>query len=271
MSEGTAAALGATAGLTVFLGLPIAKARVLPRWAQLFANAVATGAVLFLFVDIMSRALQPVEGAVEQARTTGGSSFLQLLALLATGVAVGLMSLIHFDGRILGAFRTRVALPPATALSVDCDRLGLTQLLGRPGHRAVRSHRPGYGGLARDRLCPSQSNGGVRDRGTLGLGIRLTVVGFLGLAGLVCGGPTTLATMIGLVAPAPYLQVLFLALAARALIYVLQELFHLLRKSSSREVMGWGILTGFLVPTFGDLLLIYVGAYAWHGRSRRSN
>ena len=51
-----------------------------------------------------------------------------------------------------------------------------------------------------------------------------------------------------------------MALAAGALIYVLQELFHLLRKTGSRELVGWGILTGFLVPLFSDLLLIYVGA-----------
>ncbi len=89
MTEGTVAALGATAGFTVFLGLPIARVRSLPRGAQAFANAIATGILLFLFADILNRALQPVEGAVEPARTAGGLSFLELPALLTAGLAVG--------------------------------------------------------------------------------------------------------------------------------------------------------------------------------------
>jgi zinc transporter, ZIP family len=252
MTEGTAAALGATAGLTVFLGLPIAKVRVLPRSAQLFANAVATGILLFLFADIMSRALQPVEAALAQERATGGSSFLQLLALLATGVAVGLMSLIYFNGRILGAFRTPAALPSGYVLSaLIATGLGL--------HNFSE-------GLA---IGQSAATGALVMAGVLVIGFALHNVteGFgiaapfvSGLAGIVCGGPTTVGTMIGFVAPAPYLQVLFLALAAGALMYVLQELFQVLRKNASRGLMGWGILTGFLVLLFSDLLLTYFGA-----------
>jgi len=34
-----------------------------------------------------------------------------------------------------------------------------------------------------------------------------------------------------------------------------QELFHLLRRTSSRELIGWGIVTGFVVALSTDLLL----------------
>src|SRR5205085_12155242 len=43
---------------------------------------------------------------------------------------------------------------------------------------------------------------------------------FLGIAGLVGGGPTVVGTMIGLFATSTYPSVLFLALAAGALIHV---------------------------------------------------
>lgn len=262
MTEGTAAALGATAGFTVFLGLPIAKLRALPGSAQLFANAVATGILLFLFADIMSRALQPVEVAVEQAGTTGALPLLQLLALLSAGVAVGLMSLMYFNRRILGAFRTPAALPPGYVLSaLIATGLGLHNF--SEGLAIGQSAATGALVLAGVLVI-----GFALHNVTEGFGIAAPLVSestspswaFLGVAGLVCGGPTTLGTMIGFLAPAPYLQVVFLALAAGALIYVLQELFHMLGKTSSRELTGWGILTGFLVLLFSDLLLTYVGA-----------
>jgi ZIP family zinc transporter len=82
---------------------------------------------------------------------------------------------------------------------------------------------------------------------------------FLGLAGLIGGGPTFIGTWIGTLASSPYISVAFLAIAAGALLYVLNELFNLGRKLSSPPTFAWGLLLGFLTAYATDLLLIAVG------------
>ena len=66
MSQTGAVALGALAGATVFLGLPVARMRGLPKGMQGFLNAFATGILVFLLWDILTHAGGPVEVALEQ-------------------------------------------------------------------------------------------------------------------------------------------------------------------------------------------------------------
>ena len=82
--------------------------------------------------------------------------------------------------------------------------------------------------------------------------------GFLGLAGLIGGGPTFIGTWIGYLASSTYLSVAFLAVAAGALLYVLNELFHIGRRLCSPPQFAWGLLAGFLTAFATDLLLTAV-------------
>jgi len=79
--------------------------------------------------------------------------------------------------------------------------------------------------------------------------------GFLGLAGLIGGGPTFIGTWIGYLASSNYLYVAFLAIAAGALLYVVNELFHVGRRLSTPPVFAWGMLFGFLTAYATDLVL----------------
>ena len=67
-----------------------------------------------------------------------------------------------------------------------------------------------------------------------------------------------IGTMIGLFATSTYLSVLFLALAAGALLWVINEMFGVAKKLNSPPSLGWGLLTGFLVAYSTDLLLTYL-------------
>ena len=51
----------------------------------------------------------------------------------------------------------------------------------------------------------------------------------------------------------------FLAVAAGALLYVLNELFNLGRRISTPANFAWGLLAGFLTAYSTDLLLTAVG------------
>ena len=48
MNQAAAIGLGAIAGATVFLGLPVARMKGLPKTVQGFLNAFATGILVFL-------------------------------------------------------------------------------------------------------------------------------------------------------------------------------------------------------------------------------
>jgi len=83
--------------------------------------------------------------------------------------------------------------------------------------------------------------------------------GFLLTAGLIGGGPTFVGTMIGYVVTSRTIYVLFLALAAGALLYVINEMFHLGRRFNAPVLMAWGLLLGFLLAYGTDLVLTYAG------------
>jgi ZIP family zinc transporter len=94
MSAGKIAVLGAIAGLTIFLGLPIGRLRNPAPRLRALLNALAVGILLFLLWDVLAHAWQPVDEAVGSHRygTALGNGLV-----LGAGVAVGLLGLVYFD------------------------------------------------------------------------------------------------------------------------------------------------------------------------------
>src|SRR5881227_1900231 len=86
--------LGAIAGLTIFLGLPIGRMRNPAPRLRAVLNAVAIGILVFLLFDVLSAANEPVEDAIK-----GGDwgQFVGFAARFAGGVAIGLIGLVYYD------------------------------------------------------------------------------------------------------------------------------------------------------------------------------
>jgi ZIP family zinc transporter len=82
---------------------------------------------------------------------------------------------------------------------------------------------------------------------------------FLGLAGLIGGRPTFLGTLVGFSFSSQVVYVLFLTLAAGALIYVINEMFNVGRRLNGPVALGWGLILGFAAEYGTDLFLTYVG------------
>jgi zinc transporter, ZIP family len=263
VSQTTAAVLGAIAGLTIFIGLPVARVRGLPRPVQGFMNALATGVLLFLLWDILSHAGAPVEAALKDRH----SDFPILILLFATGIGAGLLSLVYFNGAMLHRLRGPVAAG-AGAAPPSPQALGMMIATGLGLHNFSE-------GLA---IGQSAATGAVAFAGVLVVGFALhnitegfgiaapmTVAatpvswGFLALTGLIGGAPTFLGTVVGYLFRSDLVYVLFLALAAGAIIYVLNELFVVGRRITTPRLMGWGVLVGLLAAYGTDLLLTYVG------------
>src|SRR6476646_10370171 len=94
--------LGAIAGFTIFLGLPIGRLeRPAPRLRALL-NATAVGVLLFLFFDILSHANEAVEGSLTAATDGSGtwSRFAASALTLTVGLAVGLLGLVWYERRM---------------------------------------------------------------------------------------------------------------------------------------------------------------------------
>src|SRR5438034_651120 len=80
MSTGEILALGAIAGFTVFLGLPMGRVRSAAPRVRSFLNASATGILLFLLWDVLSEGL-----AIGQSAAAGE---LRLALVLVIGFAL---------------------------------------------------------------------------------------------------------------------------------------------------------------------------------------
>src|SRR5579859_1388717 len=93
--------LGAIAGFTIFLGLPVACLGHPRPNLQAFLNALATGVLLFLLWDILSKAREPIDTALGAARQGQGAELVGLLALFCGGFAVGLSGLVFIDRTVV--------------------------------------------------------------------------------------------------------------------------------------------------------------------------
>src|SRR5919206_5049108 len=94
MSTGHILLLGAIAGLTIFIGLPMGRLHDVGQTFKAFLSATATGILLFLLWDVLKEAIDPVESALDASRW-GRFSWLAALALAR--LALRLLSLAYYD------------------------------------------------------------------------------------------------------------------------------------------------------------------------------
>ena len=84
--------------------------------------------------------------------------------------------------------------------------------------------------------------------------------GFLVTLGLIGGGPTFVGTLVGQAWVSTAVSVLFLALAAGSILYVVIELLGLCGRFASKQVMLAGIMLGLVLGFGTDFVLVAVGA-----------
>jgi len=118
MSTAQTLGLGALAGFTIFLGLPIGRMQNVSAQTKAFLSSTATGILVFLLWDILSGAVDPVQTALQDGRA---GRFLWLAFILTAGFATGLLSLVYYDGWMKRR-RRRTFLGPGAASTAEYER-----------------------------------------------------------------------------------------------------------------------------------------------------
>jgi len=262
MSQATAVLLGAIAGATIFLGLPVARVRGLPKSVQGFLNAFATGILVFLLWDILSHAGEKVDLTVAGARAGDAGPFVIIAGIFAVGIAAGLLGLVYFNRAIFGRLKHDAHTPSPQSLSLAiATGLGLHNLseglaIGQSAHTGAIA----FAGVLVVGFALHNITEGFGIAAPMTMNPKPASWGFLALAGLIGGGPTFIGAWIGYLASSDYFYVAFLAIAAGALLYVVNELFNVGRKLSTPPGFAWGLLLGFLTAYATDLILTFASA-----------
>jgi len=281
MPFGETVALGAIAGLTIFLGLPLARVRAMQGRTRVVLAMLAVGILLYIFLDVASHGLAIVEGQLE-AFKHHHAAFGKVAGdflLLAAGFTVGSVGITvaeqYLRRRSLasiagGAIPVGVGSPPgASQETADRARLRLAATVAS----AIGLHNFAEG-LA---IGVAAASGALSLATVLVIGFALhnstegfAIVGPLGatrpsrrwlaFAGLLGGGPTFVGALVGYQVRSPALELLFYALAAGALAYVIGEIWSGMRRFGFKQAALLAVACGFLLGVLTDLIVTYGGA-----------
>ncbi|HET7265876.1 MAG TPA: zinc permease [bacterium] len=261
MSIWQTTALGALAGFTIYLGLPVARLGTRTRGLQNFLNALAIGVLLFLIWDILSKAQEPIDEALKGAMKSGHwNVFVSLVIMLVLGLLLGLVGLVMFADTARRRSAARIPAAQQLTLLVAAG-LGLHNFSeGLAIGQAAATGAIGFAIILIIGFGLHNVTEGFAVAAPVAAAGEVPSWSFLGLAGLIGGGPTFLGTVIGYRVNSPQAFVLFLALASGALFYVIGEMFAVGRRFHQPPAAAWGILIGFLAAYATDLILTIGGA-----------
>jgi ZIP family zinc transporter len=284
MSFGETVALGAIAGLTIFLGLPLGRVKGVDDRMRVCLAMFSVGILAFIFMDVTKHGEEILETALAHYKAHTGSfgHVLALFALLAAGFTLGTAGISAAERRL----RSRRTAAPTLAGGDVAAVLGKDELaLSQAEERRTRalqtgmviamaiglhnfaeglaigvSAKAGAVGLATVLIIGFGLHNATEGFGIVGpLGSERPSWSWLGRAGLLAGTPTFLGTLVGYQVNSSPLELLFYALAGGAVLYVIGEIWTGMRRYGHHTLGLYLIAAGFLVGVATDLIVSYGG------------
>ncbi len=273
--------LGAIAGFTIFLGLPIAVLQHLSSKKKGFLNAFALGILVFLIIDVFSHGYETASSAATDAFSGKGpiSDAVIDLAAMFGGIAIGLLGLVLYETKlmtkafpqILSVENLKEGDDHLHRLFHDASAYKLAMMIAigigahnfSEGLAIGQSYVAGQIGLAIILII-----GFGAHNTTEGFGIAGPLTGilkkpntkFLAKVGLIGGGPTFVGTMLGSLWISNVAYILFLSMAGGALIYVSMLMYNSGRKQTSNNILMIGLFFGLCAGFVTDLIVTLGGA-----------
>ena len=281
--------LGAIAGFTVFLGLPLAILQNVSSRKRGFLNALSIGILLFLVIDVFSHAWNTATAVASTAFAGKGSGIDAAFDLVAVfgGLALGLLGLVAYEAKYMAKappiVKARLENGPVTARISAAEQARQIQILQE--HHPYRLAMMIAIGIGAHNFSEGLAVGQSYAAGSVGLAL-LLIVGFgahnttegfgiagplaglikrptarfLAFAGLVGGGPTFVGTVVGSLWTSVFTYVLFLSLAGGAILYVSMLMYNSGRKQTTNQILMIGIFAGLCAGFLTDLIVTLGGA-----------
>jgi ZIP family zinc transporter len=286
VSETRTLVLGAIAGMTILLGLPLGRLRrPVPRLRH-FLNAVAIGILVFLLWDVLSAAYEPLDTRLTAIHDhTGGIwPVIGFGALFFAGIGIGLLSLVYYE-RLLSRPRRVQPRSAGAAVATEIDDAPKVPVRGVAGWSpAKRMSLMIAIGIGLHNFGEGLAIGGSAARGEITLAT-LLVIGFalhnategfgivaplaaesefpswafLLAMGFIGGGPTFFGTLVGHQFTSDAMSVVFLTLAAGSILYVIIQLIGVAQSRGRHELLMWGIFLGLFLGFVTDMIVTAAG------------
>jgi zinc transporter, ZIP family len=283
MSFAETALLGAIAGFTIYLGLPVGRLERVDDRARVALAMFSVGILAFIFVDVTAHGQSIVETALDNYKQHDASlgHVVGLFALLAVGFTAGTAGISGIEQYL----RRRTVAPPIAggeaAATLAPNELAKYEFEAR--RAALRSGMTIAFAIGLHNFAEGLAIGVSAKAGAIGLATVLIIgfglhnategfgiVGPLGgvrpswkwlfVAGLVGGGPTFVGTIVGYQVHSDPLELCFYALAGGAILYVVGEIWTAVRRFGYRTLGLYFLAFGFLIGVATDLVVTYGGA-----------
>jgi ZIP family zinc transporter len=278
--------LGAIAGFTIYIGLPMGRMRWIEDRIRVCLAMFSVGILAFIFMDVTKHGESIVETAISryQADHAGFAHVAALFALLAGGFVVGTAGISAVERRL----RARRAAPARLAGAQATASLGAAEVAqgqdapAEARRRALQTGMVIATAIGLHNFAEGLAIGVSAKAGAIGLATVL-IIGFglhnategfgivgplggvrpswawLGAAGFIGGAPTFFGTLVGYQVHSEPLELLFYALAGGAVLYVIGEIWTALRRYGHKTLGLYLIAGGFLVGVATDLIVSYGG------------
>jgi len=269
MSGLQTALLGAIAGLTIFLGLPIGRVRNLhPAWRVLL-NGLAAGVLAFLVFEFFEYGIEGIEEGSSALRAT----------LFALGLVGTFVALFAYGKAMRRSSKSLRPMGPGAAATVEmqqirtktmspAQKLALLVAVGIGLHNLAEGLAIGQSSASgKYSLAVLLIIGFALHNATEGFGIVGPMLGaneraswsFLFVLGAIGGLPVFVGTLIGQVWVNQTFEVAVLGLATGSVLYVLYEMSRAALKQRHYALLAFGVIAGAAIGV-GTEMVVYAAS-----------